>query len=255
MLNKELYPILEFDDAKEAIINPELLQKEYGVLPYNKLIITFFKDALNKLLEEGLITPYLTVKGENELVLYKFVDSEVLVMHGMIGCPATAGFLDELTGIGITKVMFCGGGGVLDKAIEVGKLMIVEGAIRDEGFSYHYVKPSRIIYSQADVQDKMINYFEENQIPYFKGLTWTTDAFFRETKEKIQRRKDEGAKIVEMEQSGCIAVAQFRNVKYGAIIYAGDDVSQSEWDRRDWQNRKGIRYSLINICKELVKII
>lgn len=33
MLNKELYPILEFDDAKEAIINPELLQKEYGVLP------------------------------------------------------------------------------------------------------------------------------------------------------------------------------------------------------------------------------
>lgn len=254
-MNKELYPILEYDDAKEAIINPELLQNEYGMLPYNKLIITFFKDAINKLLEENLIEPYLTINGENELLLYKFVDDEVLVMQGIIGCPATAGFLDELTGIGITKVMFCGGGGVLDETIEVGKLMIVEGAIRDEGFSYHYVKPSRIIYSQVDVQDVMINYFEENEIPYFKGLTWTTDAFFRETKKKIQMRKNEGAKIVEMEQSGCIAVAQFRNLKYGAIIYAGDDISQAEWDKRDWHNKKGIRYFLVNICKSLVKII
>jgi hypothetical protein len=73
-MNKELYPILEYDDAKEAIINPELLQNEYGMLPYNKLIITFFKDAINKLLQENLIEPYLTINGENELLLYKFVD-------------------------------------------------------------------------------------------------------------------------------------------------------------------------------------
>lgn len=255
MLNKELYPILEFDTDKNAIISPELLQKEYGILPYNKLIITFFKDALNKLLEEEAIKPYLSIKGENELILYKYVDCDVLIMHGMIGCPATAGFLDELTGIGINKIIFCGGGGVLDKTIEVGKLMIVEGAIRDEGFSYHYVKPSRIIYSQQAVQDKIAKYLDENKIPYFKGITWTTDAFFRETKEKIQLRKEEGAKIVEMEQSGCIAVAQFRNVDYGAIIYAGDDVSQSEWDKRDWRNRNGIRYYLLNVCKDIVKII
>ena len=34
--------------------------------------------------------------------------------------------------------MFCGGGGVLDKKIEVGQLLVVDGAIRDEGCSYHY---------------------------------------------------------------------------------------------------------------------
>ena len=38
-----------------------------------------------------------------------------------------------------------GGGGVLDRNIEVGQLLLVDGAIRDEGFSYHYMPPSRVI--------------------------------------------------------------------------------------------------------------
>ena len=255
MIKKENFPILEFDDCKEAIINPNIHQKEIGILPYNKLIISFFKEAIDILLQDNKIEKYLTVSGENDIVLYKFIDSDVLLMHGTVGCPACAGNLDGLTGVGIEKVMFCGGGGVLDKSIKVGQLLVVEGAIRDEGFSYHYVEPSRIIYSQKDVKDTICSYLKDNNIPYIEGITWTTDAFYRETKERIELRKQEGAKIVEMEQSGCIAVAQFRNIKYGGIIYAGDDVSQDVWDTRSWQSRKSIRYSLIELCKELVDII
>ena len=40
MIKKEKYPILEFDDNRDAIINPNLLQSKYGVLKINKLIIT-----------------------------------------------------------------------------------------------------------------------------------------------------------------------------------------------------------------------
>ena len=151
--------------------------------------------------------------------------------------------------------MFCGGGGVLDKNIAVGKLLVVEGAIRDEGFSYHYVKPSRILYTQKEIRAKICAYLKDKNIPYMEGLTWTTDAFYRETKDKVALRKEEGAKIVEMEQSGCIAVTQYRNIKYGAIIYAGDDVSQDIWDNRNWHDRKSVRYALIEICKELVQQI
>ncbi len=255
MIKKEKFPILEFDNCNEAIINPYLLQEKYGILKINKLIITFFKETIKMFLDEGKIKEYLTLSGENDLVLYKFVDDDVLLMKGIIGCPACAGFLDELTGIGISRVMFCGGGGVLDKNIKVGELLVVKGSIRDEGFSYHYVEPSRIINAQEDVRKVICSYLKEKHIPYIEGLTWTTDAFYRETKDKVCLRKEEGAKIVEMEQSGCIAVAQFRNIKYGAIIYAGDDVSQEVWDKRNWRDRKSIRYSLIEICKDLVKII
>ena len=61
---------------------------------------------------------------------------------------------------------------------------------------------------------KIVQYLNENNISYIQGLTWTTDAIFRETAERIAQRKTDGAKIVEMEQSGCIAVAQYRGFDY-----------------------------------------
>ena len=243
MIKRENFPILEFDDSKEALINPTVLQKKHGILPIDKLVITFFKEAINLLIQDNKIEEYLTIEGENDLVVYKFKDEDVLLMHGIIGCPACCGFMDELIAIGIKKIMFCGGGGTLDTNIKVGELLIVDGAIRDEGFSYHYVEPSRIIYTQKDVKETIHSYLLANNIPHLEGLVWTTDAFYRETKDRIKLRKEEGAKFVEMEQAGCIAVTQFRNVKYGSIIYAGDDVSLDEWNERSWKDRKSIRYS------------
>lgn len=178
-----------------------------------------------------------------------------MITLGQVGCPACAGNLDLFYAMGITKVMFCGGGGVLDSNIEVGQLLVVDGAIRDEGFSYHYIEPSRYIYTNPETTDKITQYLESNSIPYMRGLTWTTDAIFRETADKIARRKEEGAKIVEMEQAGCIAVSQFRGFEYGALIYGGDDVSRDEWSKRGWRSRKGIRYDLVMLCKRLVGIL
>lgn len=256
MITKQQFPIIEFDDDVDAVISPEHIKVLLGDRPVvDKLVITFFKEVIKTLLAEGKIEHFITISGENDLVVYKFVDANVLILHGIIGGPACGGFLDDMIGLGVTKVMFCGGGGVLDKNIPVGHLLVVQGAIRDDGFSYHYVAPSRVIYTQEDVRQTICNYLDEQGVPHFQGLVWTTDAFYRETKGRIQLRKSEGAQIVEMEQAGCIAVTQFRNVKYGAIIYAGDDVSQDVWDSRNWHNRKSIRFNLVEICKQLVQNI
>ncbi len=255
MIQREKYPILEFDDSKDAIINPCNALELYGRFDCDKLIISFFREAIDEMIKEGKLKEYKIIPGENDVIIYKFTDDDVLLMHGIVGCPATGGIMDELTGCGINKVMFCGGGGVLDKSIGVGELLVVEGAIRDEGFSYHYIKPSRIIYSQSDVREKICGFLESKNVPYTKGIVWTTDAIMRETKERIALRKAEGARIVEMEQSGCLAVAQFREIKYGALIYGGDDVSGDAWDMRAWRDRKSIRYNMIELCREITKII
>lgn len=253
MMMEQEYPILEFDDNQDAKLNPVRFAEEQ--FETNKMIITFFPEVIDKLIAEEKITLARTTGGENIILIYRFVDTNVLITLGFIGCPSCAGNLDLFHAMGITKVMFCGGGGVLDKDIKVGQLLVVDGAIRDEGFSYHYIKPSRYIYTNADVTRTIVQYLEENAISYIRGLTWTTDALFRETADKIARRKEEGAKIVEMEQAGCIAVAQFRGFEYGALIYGGDDVSQDEWSNRGWRSRKGIRYDLVSLCKRLVEII
>ena len=110
-------------------------------------------------------------------------------------------------------------------------------------------------YTNSAVTQKIVDHLESRSVSYIRGLTWTTDAIFRETADRIAQRKEEGAKIVEMEQSGCIAVAQFRGFDYGALIYGGDDVSQDEWSNRSWRSREGIRYDLVMLCKTLVGII
>ena len=252
MITKKEFPILEFDTEKVAKINPENLFPEK--FSADKMIITFFPEAISKLIEEKQLEVYCHIAGENPFDIYKFVDApDVLLILGQVGCPACAGNLDALQAGGLKKVIFCGGGGVLDRNIKVGQLLLVDGAIRDEGFSYHYVEPNRYIYTDKKVTDKLAAFLEEKKVPYLRGLCWTTDAILRETPERVELRKAEGAKVVEMEQAGCIAVAQCRGFDYGALIYGGDDVASDEWNSRGWNTRQGIRYNLILLCKELVQ--
>lgn len=252
MITKNEFPVLEFDDDFDAVVNPF----KWNLEPFStdKLIITFFPDVINDLLQNNLLELERHFNGENPVDIYRFKNQpEIMITLGYVGCPACAGNLEVFAACGAKKVMFCGGGGVLDKNIRVGELLVVDGAIRDEGFSYRYIKPSRYIYTDKKITSKITAYLDEHKIAYLNGLTWTTDAMFRETKALVEQRKAEGAKIVEMEQAGCIAVSQFRNFDYGAIIYGGDDVSQDEWNTRSWDKRKGIRYNLVMLCKELVQ--
>ncbi len=253
MIKNNDWPVLEFDDDKDAVVNPFKWNLEK--FDTDKLIITFFPDVMENLKKSGQIKLERTFSGENPVYIYRFTEQpDVLITLGYVGCPACAGNLEVFAASGLTKVMFCGGGGVLDKNIKVGELLVVEGAIRDEGFSYRYIEPSRIIYTDKIITDKILSYLTRHEIPHIRGITWTTDAMFRETRALVEKRKAEGAKIVEMEQAGCIAIAQYRHFDYGAIIYGGDDVSQAEWNTRSWDKRKGIRYNLVMLCRELVSM-
>ncbi|MCI8922944.1 MAG: nucleoside phosphorylase, partial [Lachnospiraceae bacterium] len=99
-----------------------------------------------------------TIGGENPVFIYRFLDDDILITLGQVGCPACAGNLDLFNAMGITRVMFCGGGGVLDKNIEVGQILVVDGAIRDEGFSYHYIEPSKYIFTNPETTEKITTY-------------------------------------------------------------------------------------------------
>ena len=252
MLKTDRLPILEFDDNPVAKLNPSHYSGDG--FDTDKLVITFFPEVIDKLLDAGDISACKVIPGENPVAVYRFTDTpDVLVTLGQVGCPACAGNLDLFNAMGITKVMFCGGGGVLDSGIEVGRVLVVDGAIRDEGFSYHYIPASRVIYTDEAVTEKIVSELKARGVPHLRGLVWTTDAIFRETADRIALRRREGAKIVEMEQAGCIAVALFRSFAYGALIYGGDDVGGESWSSRSWRSRQGIRYDLVRLCAELVR--
>ena len=70
---------------------------------------------------------------------------------------------------------------------------------------------------------------------YQEVIVWSTDGFFRETKEKVEYRKEEGCVVVEMECSALSACAAFRKVVWGMILYTADSLADIEkYDEQHW---------------------
>ena len=78
------------------------------------------------------------------------------------------------------------------------------------------------------LEDDILKY----DFDYIKGATWTTDAFYRETREKIQMYKSKGAICVEMEGASIGAVCEYKKLNYFTFYYAGDNLDSVEWEER-----------------------
>jgi len=252
MLKESLFPILEFDSDKQAKLRPGSIVKK---TPASKAcVITFFKEVIRKKLESGELEQVGVSPSETvDIPVYetKYNGCPVGLIGGFVGAAGSAAMLEELIASGFEKFIVCGGAGVLKKDIQVGHLILPYSAVRDEGASYHYIAPSREIECNPDAVMAIERILNREKIPYIKAKTWTTDAIFRETEAKIAKRVSEGCVTVEMEAAAFFAVAKFRNVLLGQILYGGDDLSGIEWNKRSWVSRDVIRENLVDLCLKI----
>ena len=76
---------------------------------------------------------------------------------------------------------------------------------------------------------------KEHGLAYREVVTWTTDGFFRETKDMVAYRKEEGCEVVEMECAGLAACASFRGAVWGCLLFTADTLADVEhYDERGW---------------------
>jgi len=245
------YPILEFDSTPEAFIEPSKIIRARD-LPEH-CVICFFREVIDKVIAEHkakIMVENRWEDGPHHIYEISYQNQRLAFFHPGVGAPIAAGLLEEAIAFGCRKFIACGGCGVLEKDMAVGHIVVVSGAIRDEGVSYHYLPPGREVVANASVVSVLVNLLDGRGIPHRVGRTWTTDAPYRETANKIARRREEGCLTVEMESAALMAVAQFRNVIFGQALYGGDDLSGIEWDNRQWQSRKDIRESLFWLCAD-----
>ena len=243
------YPILEYDEDRNAFIRPERL-----IMPLNiseRAVLCFFADAIERAVAEYPHTIVTHLKGEGlyqPVYELEYKGGCIVLTQATVGAPVAAGLIEELTAYGCRKYIACGGCGVLQEDIALGHLIIPVAAVRDEGTSYHYAPPSREIAMNPRAVEVVENTLLAAGAPHIKGKTWTTDAFFRETPAKIKRRKLEGCIAVDMEASAFMAVAAYNNVEFGQIFYAGDNLSGEAWDGRAWQSRTDIRDAVLRLA-------
>lgn len=248
---EENIPILEFDPAPEAILNPSNSVRPRDIA--ERCVICFFREVLERLKADGVTREVATLRseiGEHPVYEMELRGERLALFHPGVGAPLVAGMLEESIALGCRRFIACGGAGVLDRSITLGHLVVPTAAVRDEGTSYHYLPPRRYVEPTAEALSAIKSVLERHGCAYLLGKTWTTDALYRETAAKIQRRKEEGCLTVEMEASALFAIAQFRKVVMGQILYGGDDVSGAEWDSRHWDKSLTVRERVFWLAAE-----
>lgn len=245
------YPIIEYDPSPEAFIEPSRTIRRRDMPEH--CVVCFFQEVLDQVILEHQAIRLVENRWENgphPVYEIAYQGKRLAFFHPGIGAPLAGSLLEEVIAFGCRKFIVCGGAGVLDKDLAVGHLIIVTSALRDEGLSYHYLPPGREVIAHPAGIAALEHRLAQGGIPYCLGKTWTIDAPYRETPQKIAARRAEGCLTVEMEAAGLMSVAQFRSVVLGQVLYGGDDLSGESWDNRGWQTRTEIRRNLFWLCAE-----
>jgi uridine phosphorylase len=243
-MQNQPYPVLEFDPALDAFINPGYSRNHVAVA--GRGVVCFFQDVIDELVQRGVAEQVDTEHSEiGAHPIYEFTHqgNRLTMFHPGVGAPLAAGLLEEVIARDCRKFIACGGAGALVPELALGHIVVPTAAVRDEGTSYHYLPPSREVAASPEAVAAIEQTLIERGFSYVKAKTWTTDAIYRETAARIIARRAEGCVTVEMEAAAFFAVAQFRGICFGQMLYSGDDLSGAAWDSRHW-TRHEIRETL-----------
>ena len=229
----------EFDPSQVAMINPVDTHPDITDLP-KVAVSCFSKTTFDRMLAElGGGEQVTSAKFANlEVPIYKAIykGRELVLFNSYVGAAGCVSLLEDIYAMGTDKVVLFGTCGVLDAAIQDCSIIIPDSAVRDEGTSYHYAPPSDEIAANVKHIDTFVKILEQHGCKYHIGKAWTTDGFFRETRDKVLRRKEQGCICVEMECSAVAALAQFRGKEAFHFFYAADNLDSEEWDERSLSN-------------------
>ncbi|MCM1125919.1 MAG: nucleoside phosphorylase [Lachnospiraceae bacterium] len=220
-----------FDNQSQAIINPHCREDAPRV---DACIMTFSNQIEEFVLanyECEPIAAFWFATGKTTIYGIDYKGRRFAFFKTYVGAPACVGTVeDTLSELRADKYIVFGGAGCLNKEIAHGKVMVPTHAYRDEGTSYHYASAADYItIKNADI---VADFMEESGLPYVKGKTWTTDAFYRETTNNFEKRKAEGCISVEMECAALQAVCDFRGLNLYTFFTSGDLLDAPKWDSR-----------------------
>lgn len=245
------HPILEFDSNPKAILSPSMEPLKDGTPP--KAVLCFFNDVLKNLAAGDRLERVDALRseiGENPIYRLEFRGQTLLALHPGVGAPLAVGFLEEMIALGARDFIACGGCGSLDKGIDAGYPVVLTGAVRDEGTSYHYLPAGQEARAHPDAIAALERTLRAHKLCYRLGQSWTTDAIYRETEAKRERRMAQGCVVVEMEAAAFFAAAEMRGVRLGQLVYSGDLVVPEGWDERAWMHRHSDREMLFWLAVE-----
>lgn len=228
----------EFDHSRQAVVNPADVVRPVPGMP-EVVVSCFARETFERVTARfGGVKIGETRVANMVVPVYKtnYKGASIGMYMSLVGAPACVSTAEEVFAMGAKTLILFGTCGVLDRSIEDCSLIIPDRAVRDEGTSYHYAPASDEIQVNPRYMETFTGLLEELDCKYIVGKTWTTDGIYRETRDKVNRRRQSGCVCVDMECSAMAAMAGFRGKELFQFFYAADNLDGETWDIRGLDN-------------------
>lgn len=185
---------------------------KYAILPGDPGRIDHIKTFLTDIKELAYNREMRSVSG-----YYKGI--KILAVSTGMGGASTGIAVEELHNIGVQYMIRIGSCGALDSRMRYGDLLLVNGAVRDDGASKAYIES---IYPAIPDTELLINIMEaakEYKVPFFVGKARSHDSFYIDREEEICKYwSSKGIMGSDMETAALLTIGGLRGVKTASIL-------------------------------------
>ena len=190
----------------------EQLNIKYAIMPGDPARIDKIIPFLENVEEITFNREYRSVRGS-----YKGV--EILCISTGMGGGSTAIAIEELKNIGIEAMIRIGSCGAAQSFVKVGDLILVNGAVRDDGASQTYINLKYPAVPDIELFNLCIDAVKENEFNHHIGFARSHDSFYTDQNDEINAFWSKyGVLGSDMETSTLYTVGRIRGIKTAAIL-------------------------------------
>ncbi|MDD5945320.1 MAG: nucleoside phosphorylase [Clostridia bacterium] len=230
------------------------LNVKYAIMPGDPARLDRIAPYLDDVKELGFNREYRCLTG-----YYKGV--KILAISTGMGGASTAIAVEELKNIGVEAMIRIGSCGADQPFVKLGDLVIVSGAVRDDGASQTYINLKYPAIPDIFLLNHCIEAASENKFPYHIGLARSHDSFYIDEEDDINAFwAKRGILGSDMETAALFTVGALRGIKTASIlnnvVECGGDTADSIGSYADGEDitMVGERNEIVTALEAFVKL-
>lgn len=212
----------------QAHIQLEKINAKYAILPGDPKRIDVIKTFLDNPKELMYNREFRSVEGT-----YKGLP--VIAVSTGVGGSSASIAVEELHNLGVHTMVRVGSAGALQTGINLGDLIIGEGAIRDDGVSKTYVDSIYPACPNHELLEAMVKVCKEKKFPYHTGIIHSHETFYHDSNAEEEKKWQKlGVLGADFESAGLFVVGRIRGCRCASIlnnvVVYGDDSANAVSD-------------------------
>lgn len=227
---------------------------KYAILPGDPGRVDKIKEFLTNAREIAFNREHKSISG-----YYKGI--KVMAVSTGMGGASTGIAVEELHRIGVEVMIRIGSCGALDSKIQLGDLILVNGAVRDDGASKAYIEDIYPAIPDFELLLDTVLCAEENGYTFHIGRARSHDSFYTDKEEEIDKYwSSKGILGADMETAALFTIGGLRGVKTASILNTvvtyKDDLSSQINNYVDGENAMliGEKNEIITALEAIVKL-